>query len=133
MPTCTIGPSIRKLGIWLAKHVNRVFKALLRPASAAPLVNTLLDLPRPKQDLIAENALLRHQRALVLRQSKPPRLKSSDRLKLLLLARMTKSWRQVLLISNLTRFCGGTARVSPVHARQTAPAQKPDAILSRDH
>ena len=89
---------IHTLLTWLAKQVNRVFQALLRPASAAPLVNTLLDLSRPKPDLIAENALLGHQLALLMRQSKPPRLKSADCLRLLMLARVTKTWRQVLLI-----------------------------------
>lgn len=53
---------------------------------------------RSKADLIAENALLRHQLALLKRQSKRPRLKPADRLSLLLLAKVTQTWRQTLLI-----------------------------------
>jgi len=49
-------------------------------------------------DLIAVNALLRHQLALLKRQSKQPRLKPADRLSLLVLAKVTKTWRQALLI-----------------------------------
>ena len=49
-------------------------------------------------DLIAVNALLRHQLALLKRQSKQPRLKPADRLSLLVLAKVTKTWRQILLI-----------------------------------
>ena len=48
--------------------------------------------------LIAENALLRHQLTLLKRQSKWPHLTPSDRLSLLLLAKVSKTWRQALLI-----------------------------------
>jgi hypothetical protein len=44
------------------------------------------------------NALLRHQPALLKRQSKRPQLKPADRLSLLLLAKVTRTWHQTLLI-----------------------------------
>jgi hypothetical protein len=62
------------------------------------LIGSVADLLRSKADLIAENALLRHQSALLKRQPKRPRLKPADRLSLLLLAKVTKTWRQTLLI-----------------------------------
>ena len=58
----------------------------------------MVDLSRSKADLIAENVLLRHQLALLKCQTKRPRLKPADRLNLLLLAKVTKTWWQALLI-----------------------------------
>ncbi len=79
--------------------VHRIVRALLRPASASILVTAVLDLSRSKADLIAENALLRHQLALLKRQSGRPKLSQSDRLHLLLLlAKITRTWRLVLMI-----------------------------------
>jgi len=83
---------------WISGLLNRIVKGLLRPASTSILIGSVVDLSRSKTDLIAENALLRHQLALLKRQSKRPRLKPADRLSLLVLAKVTRTWRQALLI-----------------------------------
>ena len=59
------------------------------------------DLPRSRTDLILENALLRQQLMILRRQIKRPYLSSRDRLILVLLARLTRFWKQTLLIVQL--------------------------------
>ena len=57
---------------WASPLLNRIVKALLRPAAPTTLIGSVTDLTRSKGDLIAENVLLRHQLALLKRQSKRP-------------------------------------------------------------
>ena len=60
--------------------------AATRPATAPVAVGTLVDLTRSKPALVAENALLRHQLAILRRGVKRPRLRPVDRALLVLLA-----------------------------------------------
>jgi putative transposase len=53
---------------------------------------------RSRADLIAENALLRQQLTILRRQVKRPRLTKADRIRLVLLARCTRFWKQALHI-----------------------------------
>ena len=84
-----------------ARRVGRSIKHLLRPArTAAALAGAAsLDAVRPRSALMAENALLRQQ-ILVLRRAAPPRprLHREDRLILVVLARLTRAWREALLV-----------------------------------
>src|SRR5262245_31081146 len=92
---------VRLILAWITPLFNRIDKQLLRPGACSLLIGVDTDLTRSKADLIAENALLRHQLALLKRQSKCPRLKPADRLGLLLLTKATnatEAWRQTLLI-----------------------------------
>ena len=99
MPSTDAATSITcKIVAWVGELFNGIVKVLLRPASASVLVTAVLDMSRSKADLIAENALLRHQLALLKRQSKRPRSAPADRLSLLVMAKLTKTWRQALLI-----------------------------------
>jgi hypothetical protein len=116
---------------WASGLLNGIVKGLLRPSSTSILIGSVVDLSRSKVDLIAENALLRHQLALLKRQSKRPHLKPADRLSLLLLATVTRTWRQALLIvqpATLLRTpqrgilgiargigCSGSGRADVVH------------------
>jgi putative transposase len=59
---------------------------------------TLTDLGRSKSELIAENALLRHQLIVLRRQVKRPACTKTDRLLLILLARLVRTWKQALFI-----------------------------------
>ena len=59
---------------------------------------TLTDLARSKSELVAENALLRQQIIILRRQVKRPACTKTDRMLLVLLARMVRSWKQALLI-----------------------------------
>jgi putative transposase len=58
----------------------------------------LTDLTRSKSELVAENALLRQQLVLLRRQVKRPACTKTDRMLLVLLARMVRIWKQALFI-----------------------------------
>src|SRR6266536_1832608 len=78
--------------------LNGLVRNLLQPAHGSVVLASVTDLSRSKAVLIAENALLRQQLAILQRQIKHPRLTAADRLSLLFFARMVKTWQQVLLI-----------------------------------
>ena len=63
---------VRLILVWATYLFNRILKQLLRPAASTLLIEAVTDLTRSKPDLIAENALLRHQLALLKRQSGLP-------------------------------------------------------------
>ncbi len=65
--------------------------------SSLPLA-TLTDLGKSKSELIAENALLRQQLLVLRRQVKRPAFTRTDRILLVLLARVVRIWQQALLI-----------------------------------
>ena len=61
-------------------------------------LQTLIDLGRSKSELIAEIALLRQQLIILQRQVKRPAFRKTDRLFLVLLARLVRTWKQALII-----------------------------------
>jgi len=61
-------------------------------------LETLTDLGRGKSELIAENALLRHQLIVLKRQVKRPPFTWTDRMLLVLLARLVRAWQHALVI-----------------------------------
>ncbi len=65
--------------------------------SSLPLL-TLADLGRSKSELVAENALLRQQLIVLRRQVQRPACTKTDRILLVLLARLVRTWQQALLI-----------------------------------
>ena len=64
----------------------------------ALMVGMLTDLARSKSELVAENALLRQQLIILKRQVKRPACTRTDRMLLVFLARMVRTWKQALLI-----------------------------------
>jgi putative transposase len=83
-------------GCWhaLPSRFARWTKPLL---TSLPLA-TLTDLGRSKSELLAENALLRKPLIILRRQVKGPPCRKTDRVLLMLLARMVRSWQQALFI-----------------------------------
>lgn len=69
-----------------------------RPIVVPVAVGTLADLARSKPALVAENAFLRHQLAILHRSVKRPRCSAADRALLVLLASRVRTWRSALLI-----------------------------------
>jgi hypothetical protein len=61
-------------------------------------LSTLTDLGRSKSELIAENALLRKPLIVLRRQVKRPTFTRTDRILLVLLARLVRTWQQAWLI-----------------------------------
>jgi putative transposase len=69
-----------------------------KPPTTSLLLDTLADLAWGKSELIAENALLRHQLIILSRQIKRPTYRKADRLLLVVLARMVGTWKQALFL-----------------------------------
>src|SRR5438477_12521138 len=69
-----------------------------KPLSSSLLLSTLADLSRSKSELVAENALLRQQLIILRRQVKRPACTKTDRVLLVLLARLVRIWQQTLFI-----------------------------------
>ena len=69
-----------------------------KPLSSSLPLGTLADLGRSNAELVAENALLRQQLVILKRQVKRPPITRANRLLLVLLARLVRTWQQALLI-----------------------------------
>ena len=97
----------------------------IKPPTTSLVFGTLADLTRGKAELLAENALLRHQLIILRRQIKRPIYRKTDRLLLVLLASMVRTWKQALFLvqpETLLRWHRELFRVfwkhtSKVHAR----------------
>jgi len=61
-------------------------------------LGTASDLTRCKKDPAVENALLRQQLIVVRRQLERVRLRPTDRVRMVLLARLARSWQDALMI-----------------------------------
>jgi len=69
-----------------------------KPLGTSLPLATLADLGKSKSQLIAENALLRQQLIVLRRQVKRPTFTRTDRILLVLLARLVHTWQNALLI-----------------------------------
>src|ERR687886_2473971 len=78
--------------------LRRRLLAATRPAATPLLTGTVADLARTKPELLAENALLRHQLIVLQRRVKRPRCTAADRALLVLLASRLRTWRHTPLI-----------------------------------
>ena len=70
------------------------FLRWIKPLSTSSLLATLTDLGRSKSQLIAENTLLLRQLIILSRHVKRPAYRKADRLLLVLLARLVRTWQQ---------------------------------------
>ena len=88
-----------KYQLFLSFHVlqERVSR-WIKPPTTSLVLGTLADLGRGKSELIAENALLRQQLIILRRHVKRPAYRKSDRLLLVLLARMVRAWKEALFL-----------------------------------
>ncbi len=69
-----------------------------KPLRTSLPLATLADLGKSKSQLIAENALFRQQLIVLRRQVKRPTFTRTDRILLVLLARLLRTWQQALVI-----------------------------------
>jgi len=88
---------------------------------------TLTDLGKSRSQLIAENALLRQQLLVLRRQVKPPPLTRTDRILLVLLARLVRTWQQALVIVQPDTLLRWHRELFRLYWKRTskAPARKP--------
>jgi transposase InsO family protein len=85
-----------KNGCWDA--LSSRFTHWTKPLGTSLPLATLTDLGRSKSELLAENALLRQQLIVLRRQVKRPTFTRTDRIFLVLLARLVRTWQQALVI-----------------------------------
>ncbi len=110
------------------------FSGWIKPPANSFMLGTLADLTRRKSELLAENALLRHQLIILRRQNKQPIYRKSDRFLLVVLARMVRTWKQALFLvqpETLLRWHRELFRLfwrrkSKAHARK--PKLSPETI-----
>ena len=103
---------IKRLTDFCLQSLHHRFFAWTKPDTTSLLLGTLIDLARSKSELVAENALLRQQLIVLRRQVKRPACTKTDRMLLVLLARMVGTWKQAHITrSGRRRYCGGIARV----------------------
>jgi transposase InsO family protein len=77
-------------------RIGSVARAATRPAPVA--IGLLRDLTRSREQLVAENALLRQQLIVAARTTKRPRLAARERGLLVLLARLVPRWWNAVLL-----------------------------------
>jgi hypothetical protein len=90
--------SIKQRVCFHLRALQEGFLRWVKPPTTSLVLGTLADLTRSKSELLAENALLRHQLIILRRQVKRPVSRKTDRLLLVILARMTRTWKQALFL-----------------------------------
>jgi putative transposase len=89
---------IRRLTGLCLQSLHHRFVAWTQPDTTLLLLGTLTDQARSKSELVAENTLLRQQLIILRRQVKRPACTKTDRMLLVLLVRMVRTWKQALFI-----------------------------------
>lgn len=86
------------LGRAVEQRLRRWLLAATRPIAAPLAVGTLVDLARSKSALVAENAFLHHQLAILRRSVTRTRCTRADRALLVVLASRFQAWQSALRI-----------------------------------
>jgi putative transposase len=89
---------ILRLARLCLRSLHHCFVSRTKPDTTSLLLGTLTDLARSQSELVAENALLRQQLLILRRQVKRPACTKKDRMLLVLLARIVRTWKQALFI-----------------------------------
>ena len=113
------------------------FSRWIKPPTTSLLLGTLADVTRGKSELLAENALLRHQLIILHRRIKRPVYRKTDRFLLVLLARMVRTWKDALFLvqpETLLRWHRELFRVfwkhkSKVHMRKPRLSSETIALI----
>lgn len=92
----TLGLRIRTGLTRLVAKTKRLLHEAIRPLPA--VVGLLRDLTRSREQLIAENALLRQQLIVASRKVKRPVFKPHERGLMVLLSRIVRGWRDAVLL-----------------------------------
>ena len=91
--------SIKQRVVFSFHAIQERFSHWIKPRTTSFLLGTFADMTRGKSELLAENALLRRQLVILRRQIKRPVYRKRDRLLLVLLARMVRTWTQALFLA----------------------------------
>jgi hypothetical protein len=90
--------SLQRLSDGCLEELTSRFARWTKPLRTSLPLSTINDLRRSRSQLIAENALLRKPLIILKRQVKRPPITKTDRILLVLLARLVCTWQQTLLI-----------------------------------
>ena len=82
----------------LCQAVKRDVRQWTKPENHKLVFNTVVDLTRPRSELVLEYALLRQQLIVLQRQAKRPRITRRDRMLMVLLASKLRRWKETLII-----------------------------------
>jgi putative transposase len=118
------GRACRRRLTGIAAGMKRALRACLwaRPAVGTHAAGTGADLARSRAQLLAENALLRHQLLVLHRSVKRPVVTPADRALLVLLVGRVRAWRQaLLLVQPDTRLCWHRAGFRALWRRRSRP------------
>lgn len=136
-PTAVLSEALDLLGQGQARcrsflRTARLWSRPRRPGSSLA-IGCLGDLRRSKSELIAENALLRHQLAILDRRVRRPKLTSRDRLVTVFLARLLPNWRDALHIVKPATVVGWHRRLFKLYWRRKSkprPGRLPPGTTS---
>jgi putative transposase len=90
--------SLQRLKDSCLDALSSCFARWTKPIRTSLPLSTLTDLGKSKSQLIAENALFRQQLIVLRRQVKRPTFTRTDRILLVLLVRLVRTWQQALLV-----------------------------------
>ena len=126
-----------RLVITIKQRVCPSFHALqkrflywVKPPETSIVLGTLTDLLRGKSELIAENALLRQQLIILRRQVKRPVYKKTDRLLLVQLTRMVRTWKQALFLVQPETLLGWHRELFRLFCKHRSKARSSNPRLS---
>lgn len=108
-------------------NVHRQLRNWTRPnlTQGATLIGASGDLGRSKTELVLENALLRHELAVLNRKVRRPKITAKDRLFTVLMARLLPGWRNPLHIVKPDTVVGWHRRLFKIY---WAPQVETEAI-----
>jgi putative transposase len=89
---------IKRMTCMSFQSLHHRFVDWTKPSTTSLLLGAVTDLSRRKSELVAENALLRKPLIILRRQVKRPVWTKTDRILLVLLVRMVRTWKQALVI-----------------------------------
>ncbi len=110
--------------------IQQLFSRWIKPSTTPLLLGTFADVTRGKSELLAENALLRQQLIILRRQIKRPTYRKRDRLLLVLLARMVRTWKQALFIVQPETILRWHRELFRLFWKRTSRAQSREPRLS---
>ncbi len=93
-PLCLISRGLTAL----ASNVKQRLRRWTKPDNQSLALNAVLDLARPKSELVLENALLRQQLIVLQRHAKRPTLSWRDRALFVYIASKLPTWKTALMI-----------------------------------
>ena len=113
-------------------NVHRQLRNWTRPnltqGASATLIGASGDLRRSKPELVLENALLRHQLAVLNRKVRRPKITAKDRLFTVLMARLLPGWRDALHIVKPATVVGWHRRLFKIYWHRKSIPRPPKLV-----